>query len=358
MASQLLDELLALILDQVAADRQHLDTRRGAKEGLVSACLASKRMRRLAQKVLWRQVEVRSPAQVDRVRRGAVLSGLGGSVVVYRVLPARRLAGPFAVEKALEASRFLPHVEEVDLSFTDTETLRLGLLTSFTKLRRLSLASCNIIRSMAVSFDTLEHIRLEDCGLPGSPGLPWLQHADFPALRVVDLVDFVDNELSHRETLDNLFSAAMLDQLDYVYVQAVPLAASAGADLALRAPPVFLYLWDPDCDRLPAFSLFLTPSIDGRISPQASLDRATTWLGSTTYTWTVSTPTLVLSTWLRRLAAERPAVAVALASFEAQCTAKGVRLVWTEARGSLAERFVLPEVQQLARELRAPGAQV
>jgi len=145
MAARLADELLVLIFDQVAADREHLDTRRGAKEGLASACLASKRLRRLAQKVLWRQVEVRSAEQLDRVRRGAALSGLGGCVVVFRVTFARRGAPPFTVANAVRASSFLPNVERMEMSSRQDEALRLDLLEPFSSasLLSISLAVCS-----------------------------------------------------------------------------------------------------------------------------------------------------------------------------------------------------------------------
>ncbi|KPV77482.1 uncharacterized protein RHOBADRAFT_41475 [Rhodotorula graminis WP1] len=350
MSTNLPDELLALIFDHLAADRAHLDTRRGTKQGLASACLASRRLRRLAQPVLWRQVEVRSAAQVDRVRRCAALSGLGGCVVVYRVLPARQSAPPFPVNKALAASAFLKNVEEVDLSSSQDETLHLGGLVPFSKLRRLSLALFKVSRSPSVAFATLEHLRLEDCGLPGSPAQPWLRHANFPALRVVDLVDFTGDRLSIRPTLDDLFGGDMLGQLDYVYVQAAPVGPAADTDLTRRAPPIFLHLWDAESHVVPAFALFLVLDLS---SPKKMLDAAAAWLARPTAAFAVPTPTLVLSTQVRAFASTRPAVASALARFETQCVARGVRLVWVEERGSLAELFVLPEVQQLSRELRA-----
>ncbi|GAA5923625.1 hypothetical protein JCM3775_000451 [Rhodotorula graminis] len=353
MSTNLPDELLALIFDHLAADRAHLDTRRGTKLGFASACLASRRLRRLAQPVLWRQVEVRSAAQVDRVRRCAALSGLGGCVVVYRVLPARQGAPPLAVDKALEASAFLKNVEEVDLNPSLLETLDLGGLVPFSKLRRLSLAMYTISRSSSAAFATLEHLRLEDCNLPGSPSRPWLRHAQFPALRIVDLVDFEGNQFSTRPTLDDLFGVDMLGQLDYVYVQAWPVGPTAGTDLTRRAAPIFLHLWDAESHILPAFAICFV--LDWSHLEEVLVADAA-WLAKPTAAFAVPKPTLVLSTRIRAVAGTRPAVAIALARFETQCVAKSVRLVWVEERCSLAELFVLPEVQQLSRELRAAAA--
>ena len=221
----------------------------------------------------------------------------------------------------------------------------------------MSLASFSLSRSSSPLFAKLEHLRLEDCDLFVSSSRPWLQHVNFPALRIVDLVDFVGARLSSRPTLDHLFDFDMLNQLDYVYVQAMPLAPSSKTDLARCAPPIFLYLWDDDSGRLPPFSLFLSPSVDNSSTPATSVSKAAAWLGARATVSTVSTPTIVLSAVVRTFAAEHDDVAAALSAFETQCAAKGVRLVWVKERGSLAEPFAMPEVQQLARELRAARAQ-
>lgn len=112
MLAQLPDEVLLTILDELAPDpsyRQDDDSAR--RRALCRACLASRRMRRLAQPFLWRRVEVADDEDLEHVRARPGIDVFGRFTKAFEV---RRLKDVSLNDTADVADTF-PNLDSMEL---------------------------------------------------------------------------------------------------------------------------------------------------------------------------------------------------------------------------------------------------
>ena len=113
MSARLIDDVLVMILDELALPAHTPDKYRTRQETLRSVCLASRRLYRLAQPLLWRQVTVRTRRQLDCLV-AVVSGGPGRHTKILTVAASSSLELHVAVAQA----RILPNVVEIRVTYS------------------------------------------------------------------------------------------------------------------------------------------------------------------------------------------------------------------------------------------------
>jgi len=113
MSDRLDDDALLLILDELATPSSDYDVYCAAKKALRNICIASRRLRRLAQPLLWRQIWVVEQSQADKVKSSPIVSSLGQGT---RWLSVAKLESGGMLPQALKMAHVLPSVEKLLLS--------------------------------------------------------------------------------------------------------------------------------------------------------------------------------------------------------------------------------------------------
>jgi len=134
MSTQLPDEVLLAILDEASTPASGRTDYRIRQRTMRSVCLASRRLFRLAQPLLWQQVWVDSRDDLAALRACPVVAALGGLTTTYR-------ADLTWNEKAAEVHELLPNVIEMRLEKGYDDELHLPVLEGFTSAVQVSCAS-------------------------------------------------------------------------------------------------------------------------------------------------------------------------------------------------------------------------
>lgn len=135
MSDRFPDEVLLLILDQLTAARmddlpsQQLLHRMGRYKDLLPVCLASRRMRRLAQPLLWQHVANVRPGHLEQIRRSSVASTLGVRMTIYTAMACPS----FPLEEAVDVAGLLPNIRAMHLHSLITDGPWLTSLQSHTR---------------------------------------------------------------------------------------------------------------------------------------------------------------------------------------------------------------------------------
>lgn len=128
MSDRLDDDAFLLILDELATPSIDYWDYCDSKKTLSNVCLASHRLRRLAQARLFRQIWVVEQSQADALKSSAVASSLGQGTVWFTV---GKRGWPGSLPGALDMAHILPNVEKLLLSGPSTAR-SLARIASFT----------------------------------------------------------------------------------------------------------------------------------------------------------------------------------------------------------------------------------
>lgn len=112
MSDRLADEVLLAILANIAAQVHDVDEYTIRKQTLANVCLASRRLCRVAQPLLWRQLRVRDVQQLEQIRTSSFLPHIAQAVKVYDVCGEVKRED---FSKAADVATSLPGITELTL---------------------------------------------------------------------------------------------------------------------------------------------------------------------------------------------------------------------------------------------------
>lgn len=128
MATALPDDVLALVHDELARPGHTYESYVARQETLRSACLVSRKLYRLAQPSLWRQVAIYSPDQLERFRASPQADALGRRTRSYTVFSSSVLK----LSESVAMSALLPEVVDVRVQSGPLFPFRLASLEQHT----------------------------------------------------------------------------------------------------------------------------------------------------------------------------------------------------------------------------------
>ncbi|GAA5994529.1 uncharacterized protein JCM10292_002116 [Rhodotorula paludigena] len=355
------DELVLRILEEVAPPAYSPKAYSARQNALLSLCSVSRRMRALAQPLLWRFVRVHersrldSLAQPERLRRCAR---------TYHVSPEGIWSGQkgwFTLQEGVEALSLLPEVTELRLDSLEQQ-INLKSLQDYTGLRSLSLVCADIDDSDPVFLHNLEALHLEDVRLDPDLLATWLSPTYLPSLKALYLSDLREN-IEDAPFFPTL-SPAILSQLDFVQTLAEETDAVAKYGQSV-SPPFLFQLHPPVLDPTSSAPLPRNITLD---SPRLRLGDTAEKLHTGSYQLPAfgqlldafraehaPVPHSILLPRELVMAAGRADVDVVerVRAFEDACARNGVRLGWWGgAEGEADDTLVSPEFWEYARRLR------
>ncbi|GAA5847741.1 hypothetical protein JCM9279_005014 [Rhodotorula babjevae] len=360
MSDRLDDDALLLILQELAAPSPIYWTYLTRKRALSNLCLASHRLRRLAQPLLWRQVWVVKQSQADALRSSSAASSLGQCTKWYTV--GKRECGN-SLPDAVEMADLMPNVEKLLLWGLETPG-NLARIASFTNLRHLSLVDSELGGfSMLVMAPLLEELDLHG-GFISYPGAAeWLKPRYLPALRILSVVvNDEEADLVGRFELSQILGPAMLAQLDVIHT--VQEHVELRSDLARgTAPAVLISDPEPEEDEdddasLPRHSIFPISTWAKVPVVAIRLRRITAQVEDSLSSPVAGGPrVVVLPRWVLSLSTRNQDVGDAVQRLE-EAYGDAVRIIWSGDEGlSLAFGGVSREFVQYAREVKAARLQ-
>ncbi|GAA5914629.1 hypothetical protein JCM8208_002096 [Rhodotorula glutinis] len=357
MSDRLDDDALLLILDELATPSSDYAVYCASKKALRNVCLASSRLRRLAQPRLFRQVWVVKQLQADALKSSSVVASLGQGTVWFTV---GKRGWPGSLPDAVEMAHVLPNVEKLLLSGPSTPG-SLNRIASFTKLRHLSLIYSELGgRSMVCTMPLLEELDLHG-GFISYVGAPeWLQPRHFPALRILSVV--VNEEeaaLVGRFELSEILCPAMLAQLDVIHTVQEHVGLQSDLARGIAPPILFSNPLDNDYDNdndavLPRHSIFTFPTWAKASTVAGRLRRIVVLVSDSLSSPNAVEPRiLVLPRRVLTVAAQDQYVSDAVRRLEAAC-GDVLRIIWSGDEGTdLLSGGVSREFVRYARELKA-----
>ncbi|GAA5900187.1 hypothetical protein JCM8208_002044 [Rhodotorula glutinis] len=353
MSARLIDDVLIMILEELALPAHAREAYRSRQETLRSVCLASRRLRRLAQPMLWRQSVVRSREQLD-----SLVSAAPGALGRYTKLLTVVGSPSLGLDEAIAVSAsFCPEVAEIRLACSPILlALDFALLSDFTNLRKLHVEKVKLLEGQYATLPALEELCLHRVVTSSRWVELQLRGARVPRLREVYFIELPGGGPSMIK-LDEAISPDILHGLEILQVDAR--AVHADGELARgTSPPVLIF--HPQFDLAPRpldrhtfchpFLFRYNSSAGDSLSALAQrLDLTPPSPPSTT-----RPPLLVLPLFLRRVAVTEPLVKQHMRVVEALCVAKGVRIMWDDEE--LDGELISPAFRRCARELREARA--
>ncbi|KPV77622.1 uncharacterized protein RHOBADRAFT_51453 [Rhodotorula graminis WP1] len=354
MAANLPDDVVLLILEQLAHPAHTPESYRDRQNPLRNVCLASRRLRHLARPLLWRQVAVRSPRHLNCLPASLLAVVLGRHTRSYTVVGSVILD----LADAVGVSDLLPEVVDLHLTSAPLVSFKLCLLEPFAHLRRLHLGLAHLPRDALATLPVLEELCVRQIWCTTRELHAQLLPARVPRLRELHLVQVKDMTSPTTVQLADVVPPDLLPQLDLVQTDSASIDPTS--DLAQSLAPPVLVFGPPAAATGPPRPL-----------PRHSISQPARFKDARTATDTLAKlaastrlvpirhmrdpPYLVLLPLaLRTLAAAEPSVAPHLAALEALFAEKRVVVEWTE---DLPEgELVSPEFRRHARELRAARA--
>ncbi|GAA5890578.1 hypothetical protein JCM8208_004921 [Rhodotorula glutinis] len=259
MSDKLDDDVLLAILEHIAEPAFSQRGYRTRQSTLLSACLASRHLHRLAEPLLLRQVRFRSVEQLEQLREHVTATSSGDRTEVYVVRWQERVSH---AEVALDVAAFLPRIERMELG---------GMFQSFlplerhTQLRRLSLWLVEL-PNLLPTLPQLEQLAIRDCPVPKLFFKLWLDPSHLPRLRALLLCgvrapfQFIP--------LNSLLSPSILAQLDLV--QTDDRSLGAHDPLAWSDEPPCLCYHGPRSDAVVRYNLYGPTSVDAPSATRAT----------------------------------------------------------------------------------------
>ncbi|GAA5931319.1 hypothetical protein JCM3775_004992 [Rhodotorula graminis] len=343
MSDRLNDDVLVMILDELAAPAHTLGKYRARQATLRNVCLSSRRLCSLAQPRLWRQVTIRSRGQLQLVAAAAPCT-LGRHTMYLTIVTSRTLSGGVSDAVACLSS-VLPEVVEIRIG--SLPHLDFALLSQYRKLRRLHVDRTKLLKGPCATFPALEELCLHLVFTTSAWVQQQLRAAHLPRLRELHFIPH-----SGTIRLDKVVSPAFLGQLDVLQTDILSLPVHCELAQDARSPVVVLHPESGPSQPLPFHTLCdrsLFPYLEATkdiLSFLAQGLRLTPPAPSST-----TPPRLLIIQVARRSIDMRPSVERRLRIVEALCVQKGVRLLWDDEE-LYGERFS-PAFSRYARELRA-----
>ncbi|GAA5844409.1 hypothetical protein JCM9279_006291 [Rhodotorula babjevae] len=343
MAPDLPDDVVDLLLDELAHPGHSSESYVARQETLMSACLASRKLYRLAQPSLWRQVAIHSPDQLERFRASPQAHALGRRTRSYTVVSSSVLRLP----ESVAVSALLPEVVDMRVKSGPLFPFRLASLEQQTKLRRLDVAMAALPVGSCATLPALEELCIRQAWSTDEYAREQLRPARLPRLRELFWVGVqVMGPFTSSIQLADVLSPNFLDQLDLVQTDWA--AIDPSSDLGQSLDPPVLVMGPPRAGPP-------RPLSRHSISQSARFEDATKAIDTLTrleasIRLVPPRPSheppylLLLPLSLRTLAAAEPTIAPQLQALEALCEQSRVRIEWTDE---------LPEGELVSPEFRS-----
>ncbi|GAA5893349.1 hypothetical protein JCM8208_004416 [Rhodotorula glutinis] len=355
MSDRLDDDVLLLILDELATPSSDYYVYCIGKKALYNVCLASSRLRRLAQPRLFRQIWVVERPRADGLLPPHVVTSLG-RIATWHIVG--KPENEDSLPKAVDMTRVLPNVEEFRLS-RPHPTSRLVIenlvrIEGFTKLRHLSLVHAPLSPSnMICTMPLLQELDLYwSCAFLPDTAV-WLKPVYLPALRILSVVDYREWITPSPPELSEVLGPDMLTQLDVLQTDHHTVDSRSALAVG-TAPPVLFF--DPPCDK-PALLRHSIHPLEGDINAvmkwNAVRPLADALERSVSSSAAVGPRVVVFPRRILSLAAQHPKLDMAVRGLEQTC-ARDVRIIWSGDEGmDLFSGGISPEFVRYARELKA-----
>ncbi|GAA5933703.1 hypothetical protein JCM3775_003778 [Rhodotorula graminis] len=351
MANRLNDDVLLHILgclrepEFAFVDYQH------STNALAAVCLASRRLRALAQPLLYSHVWIRRVKQLELLERSEATAEYGKCTILYTA--GQLASGDDVTIKTAVSKRvacLFPNLHEA--YFENLTSLSFKTLEKFTMLRRLTVDDMELGQSRAATLPRLEQLYIRNCSLPKPVARKQLDPSRLPKLRILCLgVDMLfgifEGPFSLAEVI-KVVSPSFLRQLDLI--KADTSIMRVGDTLANGYSPPILFELSPVHSDLPRHSVFRMRSF---WDPERHLDEVKRNVDAVTPVDAEQAHVLVLPRQLYDLASAKPLVKDKIDTLVSTCEAKGVRIIWFWDETSGHESLSTPlEFWRYARELK------
>ncbi|GAA5844395.1 hypothetical protein JCM9279_006285 [Rhodotorula babjevae] len=347
MAANLLDDVLVLIFEELGRPAHTPEAYRDRQDALHNVCLASRRLLRLARPYLWRQVAVRSRAQLTLLKSAEAAAALGVRTRLYTVVGSGHVgSGRVDLAEGVGAASLLRNVVEMRLTSAPLVTFRLASLEPFTRLRRLHLGLAHLPRNTSATLPALEELCIRQVWSAPEDVQEQLQSARLPRLRELFFVQVQDLGPSAPHQLDQVLTPDLLPQLDLIQTDWTSIDPSS--DLAQGLDPPVLVMGPPRAGPprpLSRHSISQSARFEDATKATDTLTRLDASIRLLPPRPSHDPPYLLfLPTSLRTLAAAEPTIAPQLQALEAPCARSRVRIEWTDE---------LPEGELVSLEFRS-----
>ncbi|GAA5893133.1 hypothetical protein JCM8208_004354 [Rhodotorula glutinis] len=348
---RLIDDVLLAILEELAQPEFTDDGYKLRQQTLRNVCLASRRLRVLAQPLLWRQVVVSADEQMDQLHQ---MGSLGKKTRVFKVSGGLgcNLGDVLSVGAAT-----LPNVEDFTLVASRSSSMNLSWPQAYTNLRRLDLVN---VQSIAPYLDhappppRLEVLVLWRCAVVPVDAAQWLTSASLPRLKtlVVGLSSF---------TLATALAPCVAKQLEFIQVD--KLSRDSHDQWASTLSPAVVVV-NPDFRGfLPRHSMYgFYQALDRRARRQM-IQPFKSHVGKEPRADADAGTVLLLPSQVLDAVQDDPASSVdhdkdvkAWHELEALCRQRGRRVIWYDEQELRASREFIPlEFVRHLREVKARG---
>ncbi|BGP39299.1 hypothetical protein JCM10449v2_003237 [Rhodotorula kratochvilovae] len=358
MLDRLPDELVLLVVEELAPAPLVLKGYHEAQNTLKALCLTARRYRRLAQPVLWRNLvftDLRRSAKLVQLQGVDTMRDHVRNLLVYFSRPREDgLAPSIELDRVYAILPLLPNLAGLRLDgsnlFWRRDCLELAKLRTGHHLRLLSLVELDCVG--AATLPQLEQLHLYSITIEPADLARWLDSAYLPQLVALYLGDLHEPRIGPRYSHSP--HSHFLAQLDVVHT--VDVKTVRAADKATPpSPPVALLSSHPWAD-FPRHVMIVWGAGDDPDPVPYCLHRWADQLDEAAAPFRPREPS---SLWLphaiRTVAAGFPAAQSALEELGEACARAGRRLMWWE--GELGEgELVSHEFWRYAREIKAAKA--
>ncbi|GAA5847723.1 hypothetical protein JCM9279_005000 [Rhodotorula babjevae] len=209
MSDRLNDDVLKLIVDELAPLSYDLSSYRNVKRTPLSLCRTSRGLRILAQPLVWRHVRVEGRKQLEQLRAGTATTGFGRYTVAYEV------ESPFShsVDDLLDVADLLPNVVKLRVSVARAP-VDIALVLHRFALERLELHNVVFDDTLPTASHTLQHLVIIDSVVSKLFMRHWLTPSCLPALRTIriDRTTELSDWLSSGVKLDEILARSLRAQ--------------------------------------------------------------------------------------------------------------------------------------------------
>ncbi|GAA5933613.1 hypothetical protein JCM3775_003752 [Rhodotorula graminis] len=217
MADRLPDEIILAILDELAASRvrgngvtpfEDKDVRRA----LVMVCLTSRRLRKIAQPVLWQRATISDGVQLECLVRIGATAPLGQYTRYYTV-ESGACRSTLDCRMAIGAADVLPNIVELRVVGRNMPLLDPRLLLSHEHMLLVALDKVHVPPGPLACLPQLEQLSLTSIRTTSEVLSAWICPENMPSLLVlhIESVIYVDGDLP---LLQDVLADGMLAQLD------------------------------------------------------------------------------------------------------------------------------------------------
>ncbi|BGP47371.1 hypothetical protein JCM10450v2_003223 [Rhodotorula kratochvilovae] len=243
MSGRLNDDVLRLILEELVAPACAHEAYAARQTTLRNVCLVSRRLRDLAQPLLWRQVWLRDQDGVDRVKAADDDGNLGSHTTILMIGPPS--APDVSMGRLVDVAHVVPNVEELRVNGLVFEhgirrctAMEMAPLERYTSLRRLSLAGVSCSRPAHLT--SVEQLVLTDFSATSAVLEMWL-HSTYLSRLLVLRLNNLGTPWNVGIDIGPLLRLCLstLPPLDFVEVERMP-GSPHGPILEPAAPPLLV----------------------------------------------------------------------------------------------------------------------